>query len=318
MVRKLPHFFAVGALIVGFGRAQNSDASPELPPHFTFAEKIQFGEGWEELKQLLPGISKPARFSPPIPDLTYAEQEIEVLGVSFPFQFRFSEGKLSGWSGNAHQLDHETAIGLTDFLVSKLEERFGPSTPTIKLPHETDGHGNQVYIHYLWTVNERELWLAFDFRAPDARVGFGSGRTISWSGNYFVGEPDKPGRGLLCGRHQLEPEEFLIVESPNARERFHVLKRLHECGVTGKTPRPARDFADFGQTLDLHGGKSLTRGEDGRRTFRLEWFRETFPLTIWRGAGEARYAEVHQSMKSLFPEGIEFEGEQLDLTIFED
>jgi hypothetical protein len=167
-------------------------------------------------------------------------------------------------------------------------------------------------------VKGKEFSLSLSFQTGSANVAFGAYSAIMVSGDYYVADPLHPLRGLLGGRNSKGPQQIEIVGPPGARDKLHVLIKLHERGVTGSRPKRARGLADFGQTIQLFGGK-FTREEDARKCLGLEWFRVGFPLTIWRKAKDGTpYAEVHFGMKSIFPDGIEFEGKTLDLKVFEE
>lgn len=295
---------------------QENDQS-KLPPHLWFAETLRADISWNELKQMLPNLGQLERLIPDASNLTYATDKITLLDVPISIRYEFDEGRLNGWSGHAFKLDHRTAIGLANFLLSTFEERFGPSTREIWLPFETDGRRDEISTNYLWEINDREFSLSLKLQPESGQIGFGVHHAIMVGGNYYIADPHDPAHGLLCGRLETQPKEVEIVVDPGSREKLHVLRKLHERGVTGSRPKRAPGLGDFGQTLDLFGGK-FTRKEDGQRCLRLEWFRVVFPITIWRKAADSsRYAEVHFNMKSLFPDGIDFEGKTLDLGVFE-
>lgn len=297
--------------------AQEGDAS-KLPPHLWLAETLKTEISWNELKQTLPGIGKPEHMIPSAQNLSSATDTFTLLDVPFSIRFEFDDDKLYGWGARASNLDHKTAIALADFLLMRFEERFGASVRDVSLPFETDGPRDEVSTSYLWHVNHQDFSLSLSLRSKSASVGFGASQTIMVGGNYYIADPQGPERGLLCGRPERNPQRVEIVVDPGAREKLHVLRKLHEHGVTGARPQRSRGLADYGQTLDLFGGK-FTREKDGQRCFRLEWFRVVFPVTIWRQAVDgSRYAEVHFNMGSLFPDGIEFEGKPIDLSVFEE
>jgi hypothetical protein len=273
---------------------------------------------WQELKQILPNLGKSEHLIPSAENLTCASDSFTLLDVPFVIRFEFDEEKLYGWGARASSVDPKNAIALADLLLATFEKRLGPSVREVHLPFEHDGPRNSLSTNYLWHVNDREFSLSLDLQPESGSVGFGAYHAIMIGGNSYIADPHNPLRGLLCGRLDRKPYPVEIVSDPGAREKLHVLSKLHERGVTGSRPKRARGLADFGQTLDLFGGK-FTRDEDAQRCLRLEWFRVEFPLTIWRQATDGtRYAEVHFSMKSLFPSGIEFEGKALDLKVYEE
>ena len=294
------------------------DSSSKWPPHLWLAETLEADITWEDLKKTLPNLGRQEGLFPEAPNLTHATDQLNLLDVPIAIRFEFYDGKLTGWSGDAFNLDHRTAIGLANDLLAKFEGRFGPSTREVWLPFETDGPQDEISTDYLWHINGREFALSLNLRPDSARVGFGAYHAILVTGSYYIADLHNPTHGLLCGVHERQPHEVEIVLNPGSREKLHVLRKLHERGITGARPKRARGLADFGQTIELFGGK-FTREEDGQRCLRLEGFRVRFPVSIWRETADgSRYAEVHFNMKSLFPDGIEIEGKTLDLSVFEE
>lgn len=308
---------AVFALSLVCLRAED-DAPPTLPPHVWFTETLKEDISWDELKQKLPGMGELKKYISNAPHLTQSREHIEVSGVPMVVSYAFNEERLYGWDARASGLDHARAIALADFLVPQFHDRFGPSTRINLLPSESDGPRDQISLQYLWNIKGREFALSLDLQPASSSLNFGGYRAIYVSGNHYIADADDPIRGILGGRNLTKPERVEIVTSTGLHNELHVLRMLHARGVTGSQPKRARELADFGQTLNLHGGR-FTREEDGQRCLRLAWFRLHFPVTIWNvdQHGE-RHAEVHFSMKSLFPDGIEFEGKPLDLSAFED
>ena len=297
--------------------AQENDP-PKLPAQIWFAETLKQEPTWDELKQLLPGLGPLEKYIPSAPHLGRATDQITLLDTPFTMDYSFTDGRLSGWGANASKLDHAKAIAVADFLLTTFQGRYGPAVREVYLPSESDGPRDEVGTNYLWNINGQEFAMSLNLRPGSASVGFSAYRTIMVSGNYFIADPQNPTRGLLGAREAANPEPFEIISDPGSRDKFHVLQKLRERGVTGTRPQRTRELADYGQTLDLFGGKS-TREKDGQRCFRLEWFHVKFPVTIWRHANDgSRYAEVHFNMHSLFPNGIEFEGKAIDLKPFED
>ena len=297
--------------------AQGNEPST-MPPHLGLAESLEMDLSWEALKQILPNLGKSEHLIPNAENLTSASDSFTLLDVPFSIRFEFDEERLYGWGARATSLDPKNAIALADLLLATFEKRLGPSFREVYMPFEHDGPRNSVSTNYLWHVNDREFSLSLDLQPESGSVGFGSNHAIMIGGNYYIADPLNPLRGLLCGRLERKPYPVEIVSDPGTREKLHVLSKLHERGVTGSRPKRAHGLADFGQTIDLFGGK-FTREEDAQRCLRLEWFRVGFPLTIWRQATDGtRYAEVHFSMSSLFSNGIEFEGKALDLKVFEE
>lgn len=317
----LQHYANVLALIISFSLptivcAQGNERL-KMPPHLGLAESLEMDLSWEELRQILPNLGKSEHLIPNADNLTSASDSFTLLDVPFLIRFEFDEGKLYGWGARATSLDPKNAIALADLLLAAFEKRLGPSVREVYLPFEHDGPSNNLSTNYLWHVNAREFSLSLDLQPESGSVGFGSYHAIMIGGSYYIADPLNPLRGLLCGRLERKPYPVEIVSDPGAREKLYVLSKLHERGVTGSRPKRAHGLADFGQTLDLFGGK-FTREEDSQRCLRLEWFNVEFPLTIWRQATDGtRYAEVHFCMSSLFPRGLEFEGKPIDLKVFE-
>ncbi len=313
-MKACPLLIAVFLCSAFFSRSE--DAATE-PANLWLAEKLEPGIAWAELKEKLPELKPPEPYLANAPNLTSARDSFFLNDIAIPVTFQFNDDKLYGWSSHFHDMDQKTAIGLTDFLLSQFQSRYGPATRNIGLPFEHDGRRDEVQTSYIWKINQWDFSIMLSFRPQSATLGFGAGRTIMVNGHYFIADPDTPLRGMARGRNQPEPQPVEIVGQAGSSMHLHVLKKLHERGVTGSTPSRAHGLADFGQTIDIHGGR-FVREEDGMTCLRLSWFQVKFPITIWREGGEGiRHAEVHFGMQSLFPEGIEFEGETLDLGRFE-
>lgn len=295
------------------------EASPtEMPSQLKLTETLEMGSSWQDLKRMLPQLGEAEHLIPSAKNLTSASDTFSIHGIPFSARFEFDDGKLYGWGASASNKDTGQAIAVADRLLAHFEERLGPSVREVGLPFEHDGPRDSVSTGFLWNVKGREFSLSLDFQPGSARVSFGAYHALVVSGNYFIADPFHPLRGLLGGRSERTLREVEVVGSPGAAEKLHVLTKLHERGVTGSRPKRARGLADFGQTIELFGGKFI-REEDRKPCLRLEWFRVRFPITLWRKAKDGTaYAEVHFSMKSLFPEGIELEGKAVDLKAYEE
>jgi hypothetical protein len=93
-----------------------------------------------------------------------------------------------------------------------------------------------------------------------------------------------------------------------------VLRELARRGVLGTLSNDPLQPPDYGQQISASGGRNPEA-----KTYRLEGFRVDFPITIFRTLpNESKVAETHFGMGSIFPEGLEFNGQKIDLKLYED
>lgn len=302
------------ALIFGTSSlvAEEIPRGPQLPAILTGFKDIDYTESPAEIRKLSAGIGEPVQA--PGEECTESTEVFTILGTVFSGEYDFQRDKFYGWGFHAFNLEREKATALVNALVPAIEERFGPSLLHVSLPYEGDGPRDGVSSTFQWKVGGKSLSLGFSHSYQGFSVSIGSQHPMGESTDLLhLVKAEDPLKAEILKSDGTRFQSALI-ESPTNREVLFVLRELARRGVTGTLSNRPLLPPDYGQEIAAFGASS-----QGRDSFDLNGIRVKFPVSIERTLPNgSKVTEVHRGMRSIFPEGLSFEGKAVDLKVLED